>query len=205
MVTSVQFEKTTRLVAWRQQRSSTNNMVCGQIGCYSNCEFDYKANIPFALSSVFRGSCRTCKHSLWDHRCHYAQWEKVIDVQVSVDQDMKKKWEGAKDAKEKREVFIAACRKALNDLDHVINRVTDDLKQRVKRHESLALGGSFSGQVSSTVRLLDRKYKALRETKDISPDHLAKIQTSLDRMTRRLDILNIAKENTQEVTIRIGS
>ena len=154
---------------------------------------------------MFGDSCPTCTHSLRDHYCHYAQWERVTDVQVSVDQDLRERWEVAKDAKEKREVFIGACGKALNDLDNVINRVTDDLRQRVKRHESLALGGSFSVQVSSTVRLLDRKYKALRETKDVSPEQLEKVQKSVDRMKTRLAILETAKKDTQKVTIRIGS
>ena len=203
MVTSVQFEETTSLVAWRQRPSSTNNMVCGQIGCYSNCEFDYKANIPFVLSRFFRDSCPKCKHSLRDHRRHYVQWEKVTDLQVSVGQDMKKKWERARDAEEKREVFIAACEKALNDLDNVMNRFTDDLRRRVEQHESLALGGSFAGQVSNVVGILARKYEALQE-KGVGPDHLEKLQTSLDRMKRTLAVLETAKKDTQKATIRIG-
>ena len=205
MVTYVQFEETTSLVAYRQQPSSTNNMVCGQIGCYSNCDIDYKANIPFVLSSIFGGSCPACKHNLKDHRCDYTQWEKVTDVQVSADQDLREKWEVAKDAKEKREVFIAACRKALNDLDQVVNRATDDLRRRVERHESLALGGGFAAQVNSAVGLLELRYKALREKKDVDPAQLKKVESSLDRMKRRLDILNTARENTQKATIRRGS
>ena len=126
-------------------------------------------------------------------------------MEVSVGQDMKKKWEMAKGAKAKREVFIAACKKALNDADKVMNRATDDLGQRVERHESLALGGSFAAQVHSAVKLLELRYQALREKKDVGPDQLTKVEASLDRMKRRLDILNTAKENTQKATIRRGS
>ena len=203
MVTSVQFKETTSLVAWRQQPSSTNNRVCSQIGCYSNCEFDCKTNVSFTLSRFFGGSCPTCKHSLSDHRFLYAQWDKVTDVQVSVDQNMKEKWEDAKDAKEKREVFIAACRKALNDLDQVVNRATHDLGRQVERHESLSLGGSFAAQVRSAVKLLEQTHAALQRKKDVSADQLEKVEAAWDRMAKRLSIINAAKENTQKATTRI--
>ena len=204
MVTSVQFEETTSLVAWRQQRTDTKNMVCGQIGCYSNCELDHKTNIPFVLSRVFGGSCSTCKHSLRVHHSYCVKWEKVTDVQVSVNQDMKKKWERAKGAEEKRGVFITACRKALNDLDQIMNRARDDLGRQVNRHESLSLGGSFAAQVRSAVELLKLRYETLQEKKDVGSDHLAEVQTSLDRMERRLAVLETAEKNTQEATTRIG-
>ena len=205
MVTSVQFDETTSLVAWRQQPSSTKNLVCGQIGCYSNCELNHKTNIPFVLSRFFGSSCSTCRHSLRDHRCHSVQWKKVTDVQVLVDRVMKEKWTLARGAEKKREVFIAACRKALNDLDQVMNRATDDLARQVGRHESLALGGSFSAQVGSAVRLLELRYEALQEKKDVDQDQVKKVKASLDRMKTRLAILTTAKENTQKATIRIGS
>ena len=178
-------------------------MICDHISCYSNCNIDYKANIPSMLSSTFRGSCPTCKHSLRDHRSHYARWEKVTDIQVSVEHDMKKKWEMAKGAKAKREVFIAACRKARNDPQKVIIPVTD-LRWQVEQHESLSLAGSFAAQVSSAVELLELRYEALRE-KDVGPDQLKQVMTSLDRMKTRLAILNHAKGDRQESTIWIRS
>ena len=156
------------------------------------------------LSSTFGGSCPRCKHNLKDHRCDYTQWEKVADVQVSVHQDLKEKWEVAKNAKQKREVFTAAYRKALNDLDQVVNRATDDLRQLVERHEFLALG-SFAGQASSAFELLKLRYEALQEKKDVSRDQLEKEQTSLDRMERRLGVLETAMKGTQKATVRIGS
>ena len=180
-------------------------MICGQISCYSNCYIDYKANIPFVLSSIFGGSCPQCKHSPRDHHCHYAQWGKVTDVQVSVNQGMKKEWELARDAEERRDVFIAACGKALNDLDQVINRATDDLRRRVERHESLALGGSFAAQVSSAVGLLELRHTALREKKGVGPDQLKTVQASLDCMKRRLPVLQTVEEDMQKAFIRIES
>ena len=119
-------------------------------------------------------------------------------MQASVDQGMRNRWEVAKDAKEKREVFIAACGKALNDLDQVINRATDDLRRRAERHESLSLGGSFAAQVSSAVGLLELRYAALREKKDVGPGQLKTVQTSLDCMKRRLPILQTAEEDMRK-------
>ena len=114
-------------------------------------------------------------------------------MQVSVGEDMKKKWEDAKDAQEKREVFIAACRKVLHDLDEVVNR---DLRQQVERHGSLSLGGSFAEQVRSTVNLLKQRYAALQQKREVSPDQLEKVQTSLDHMERRLAVLETAIKDT---------
>ena len=157
------------------------------------------------LNKVPKIPCSICKHSLRDHRCRRAQWEKATDLQVSVDQDMKKRWEVARGAEEKRVVFIAACQKVLNDLDQVLDRATDDLGRQVERHESLVLGGSFTAQVSSAVKLQELRYAELQwNGNEVGSDQLKKVETSLDRMKKRLDILKTAKEKTQKATIRIG-
>jgi len=50
------FEQTVNQVVFRQRRTSTNNMLCGEAECYANCYIDYKTNIPLSLSSDARVS-----------------------------------------------------------------------------------------------------------------------------------------------------
>src|SRR5882757_6639427 len=110
------FERTVTETIWKQQVTSTGNMICGETNCYSNCKIDYKPIIPFELKGLFGRLCNKCNHMLRNHhRCH-AKWGQVVDTQVSVDQDMMKKWEAAKDEKEKTAVLIEAQAKVLYDL-----------------------------------------------------------------------------------------
>ena len=188
------FEKTVNMVVWKQTRSSTNNMLCGQMNCYSNCHINYKSNIPLDLRGFFGGSCRKCNHSLWYHHRCYAIWEQANDTQVLVDQNMKKQWEAAKDGKDKTAAIVAASEKAVYDIDQVINRAINNLAQLVERYARLSLSGSFAAQVSSAVRLLEQNYLAL-EGKGVGPDQLQRVNESLDHMRRKLELLNNARGN----------
>jgi len=190
--TSANFEQTVSLAVWKQQRTSTNNLLCGQINCYSNCQIDYKTNIPLDLRGFFGGSCRKCNHSLWNHHRCYSKWQKVIDTQVSIDQNMKTKWEAAKDGRERTAALVVASEKVLNDLDQVINRAINNLAQLVGRYSRLSLSGSFATQVSSTVRLLEQNYIAL-EGNGVGHDQLQRVKDSLDHMKRKLELLKNAK------------
>jgi hypothetical protein len=156
-------------------------MLCGEINCYSNCHINYKTNIPLELKGLVRRPCHKCNHSLWNHHRCCSKWEQKIDTQVSVDQDMKKKWEVARGGQEKTAALIEVREKVLNDLNRVINRSTNDLVQLVERYARLALSGSFSAQVASAVGLLEQNYISLKK-KRVSQDQLQKVTTSFDRM-----------------------
>jgi hypothetical protein len=183
------FEKTVKTVIRKQQATSTTNMLCGEINCYSNCHINYKTNIPLELKGLFRRPCHKCNHSLWNHHRCRTKWEQQIDTQVSVDQDMKKKWEVARGGKEKTAALIEVREKVLNDLNRVINRSTNDLVQLVERYARLALSGSFSAQVASAVGLLEQNYISL-EKKRVSQDQLQKVKASLDHMKRKVELLS---------------
>ena len=186
----------------KQRRSSTFNMICGQADCYSNCHIDYKSNIPRDLNGFFEGSCDKCNHSLWNHHRCRAEWEKVINTQTSVDQSMKE-WEAAKDGTEKTTILVAVRDKVLHDLDQIINGATNDLAQQVGRYACLSLSGSFSAQVGCVVRRLEQNYIGL-EKKGVGRDHLQRVKRSLDNMTRKLHILNIANENARRERVETG-
>jgi hypothetical protein len=184
------------MAVWKQQITYTKNLICGKINCYSTCHIDYKPNILFELKGLLGGSCNTCKHSLRKHHRYRTKWEKVIDTQVSIDQDMKKQWEAAKDSKEQAEVLAKAHQKVESDLNLVINRATDDLGRLVERYERLSLLASFSAQMDSAIRLLEENYMAL-ESNGVGRDQLQKVTASLDRMQRKRELLNSAKGKAQ--------
>ena len=188
MKVSADFEKTVNMVVWKQKHSSTNNMLCGQMNCYSNCHIDYKTSIPLDLRGFFGGSCHMCNHSLWNHHCCHAKWEQANDTRVLVDQNMKMQWEAAKDDKEKIAAIVAASEKVLCDLYQVINYAINDLAQLVGRYSRLSSLGSFAEQVNGTARLLEQNYLALRR-KGVGPDQLRRVNESLDHMKRKLALL----------------
>ena len=179
-------------------------MICGQTNCYSNCEIDYKSNGPLDLKGRFEGLCNKCKHSLWDHhRCH-STWGQVIETQVLIDQNVKRKWAAAKDGKGKMAVLNAFRGRVLRDLDQINNGATSDLARHVERHAHLALSGNFSAQVASAVRLLERNYTTL-ETKGVDSDQLQQVKESLEHMRKKRELLNFVKGNVRRDRVGIAS
>lgn len=203
MNTLSKFENTITMIVWKQQHTPTNNMICGQNNCYSNCSIDHKTNVPLDLKGLFGGPCGKCNHSLWNHhRCH-AKWERVIEKQILIDQDMKKKWEAA-DGVEKVAVLVTASEKVQHDLNQVINRATDHLALHVERYSRLSLSGSFTAQVDSAIKLLEQSCRAL-EQRGIAEDQLQRVKASSDRMKIKLELLNKAEENAQNESVGIVS
>ncbi len=200
----INLENTITMPVWKLQNSSTNNMICGQAKCYSNCEIDYQSNIPLDLKGRFKGKCNKCNHSLWDHHRCRSTWENVIDTQVLLDQGVKRQWAAARDGKGKMAVLNAFRERVLRDLNQVIDGATNDLAQHVERYTRLSLSGNFSAQVSSIVRLLEQNYTTL-ETKGVGPDQLQKVKESLEHMKRKLELLNSAKENARKDRVGIAA
>ena len=107
------------------------------------------------------------------------------DRQMSVDDDMKKKWEAAKNEKEKAAIHIALNGMVLHDLNQVINRAPSDLVQLVEQYAPLAWSGSVLEKLGCTARRLEQMYKVMEE-KGVSQDLLQQVKESLDRMKRTL-------------------
>jgi hypothetical protein len=195
-------ENTITMAVWKQQLTSTVNMICGEVNCYSNCSIDYKPN--FGLRGFFGGPCEKCNHNLQNHHQRRARWEQVVDTQVSVDQDIKKKWEAAKDGEERAVVLTEARQKLQSNFDQVINRATNDLVQLVERYARLSLSSSFSAQVDGAIRLLEQNYTAL-ERSGVGREQLQKVTASLDHMRKKLELLNDAKRKAQKMGVGIDS
>ena len=183
------FERTVNKVVWKQRATRTDNLVCGEAKCYSNCYIDYKATIPSSLRNFFGRTCHQCRHSLGSHHRCRAIWEQITDTQVEVDQDMMMKYKAARDGKEKTAALVEASERILRDLNRVISCAASEMEQLVEEYAKLSLSGSFSAQVGSAVRQLEQSYAAL-EKKDVDPEQLHRVRRSLAHMKRISDLLS---------------
>ena len=99
--------------------------------------------------------CSKCNHPHLSHFHLYSTWEQVYEVQLSVDDNMRKQWEAAKDEKERTEALLATSKIALEDLSHTVDEAMIELVRLAEEYMSLSLSGSFSAPLEKAVWLLE--------------------------------------------------
>ena len=107
-----------------------------------------------------------------------------IDNQMLVDEDMKTKWDEAKDGKERIAALIAVNEMALHILKQVVNCTTGDLEQLVEQYSDLSLAGSCSVLAKNAVKFLEAMEKEI-----IDKTQLKTVKESLGHMKRKLKLL----------------
>ena len=112
-----------------------------------------------------------------------------FDGQVLIDEDIKKKWDKAKDGKDTTTTLIAVNEMVLRELNQIINWAMGDLVRLVERYGCLSVAGSCSAGVRSVVRLLEALEKM-----DLGKDELEKVKERLGQMKRRLELFNEVEE-----------
>ena len=115
-----------------------------------------------------------------------------IDGEVFVDEDMKKKWD---EAKETTMTLIAVNEMVQHELSQAINCAMGDLVQLVERYDRLSLAGSCSAEVRNIVRLLEALEKM-----DLEEDELEKVKKSLGHLKRKLDLLTKVEDAKKGVS-----
>jgi hypothetical protein len=140
------------------------NTLCSHPQCYSNCHI--RCALPFAVDpnelrqcASMRGTgdnktCYQCKHLAIDHRHFHVKWEEKVDSEVIVDEDAKNKFHSAVQGDMKYEALLKQVETAIRDLDSEIQNMKTEIGTLCTSYQSLALSGSFAGQISSAVRLL---------------------------------------------------
>ena len=106
---------------------------------------------------------------------------------------MKKKWDEAKDGKERTAALIAVNEMVLHGLKQVSGCATGDLVQLVERYIRLSLVGSCSAQVRSA---MEQESMKLARIDGISTPE--RVTESLDHMKRELKPLKRVEERTQK-------
>jgi len=117
---------------------------------------------------------------------------------VSVDDDMRRQWEAAKDEKERTDALLATTRFALEDLRHSIDAAMDELARLAEAYACLSLSGSFSAPLEKAIRLLEQRCNRMEE-KGVSLELLAKVRDSLEHMKGRLDLLEKVRVGVRKV------
>ena len=113
-----------------------------------------------------------------------------IDNQVVVDEDMKNKWDEAKDGKERTTALIAVNEMVLHGLKQVTNLAMSDLVQLVEQYACLSVAGSCSAQVrheASHLTVMERS---------VGHPYSEEFRERLGHKERQLELLNRVEEDT---------
>src|SRR5258706_9091361 len=164
---------------WWQERAPTLNYLCSKPNCYSTCSKDDNIFCALLLLLVQPLRCDQCHHSHWSHFHARSMWAQKQEPRETVDDDMKKKWEAAKDEKEKIEALAAASERTLGRLGSTIDEGMNELQRLAEEYASLSLSGSFSGPLEKAIRLLELHCKSIEE-QGVSQDQLEKVRSSLE-------------------------
>ena len=187
------FERIIKVLVWKQQPASTLNYLCTTPNCHSTCDVKHSVAGVFLLFPRQFSLCLQCNHPHLSHFHLCSTWEQVYEVQVSVDDNMKKQWEAAKKEKERIDALCAMSKSAPEALNRIIDEATDELAQLVEEYARLALSKSFSAPLEKAIRLLEQRCKGM-EDKEVDLELLTKVQTSLEYMKGRRELLRKANE-----------
>ena len=113
----------------------------------------------------------------------------------TVDEDMKKKWDKAKDEEQTITTITAVNEMVLHELNQAIDYAMSDLAQLVERFDCLSLAGSYSAQMRTAVRFLEGM-----EKRTIGREKRENIKESLGHVKRRLKLLNKVEDAKKGVS-----
>ena len=196
------FEKIINALVWKQQPASTLNYLCITPDCHTTCGVKHSFAGVFLLWPRQFSPCSQCQHPHLSHFHLHSTWEQVYEAQLSVDDDMRKQWETAKDEKARTEALLVTSKSALDNLSRIIDEAMDELARLAEEYASLSLSGSFSAPLEKAISLLEQRCRGMEE-KGVGPELLRKVQTSLDNMKGRLDLLRQANAKVRERVRRI--
>jgi hypothetical protein len=191
------FERVINALVWKQQPASTLNYLCIAPNCHSTCGVKHTVAGVFLLFPRQFSLCPKCNHPHLSHFHLRSTWEQGYEAQVSVDDDMKKQWEAAKDEKERTDALVATSETALEDLSNIIDEAMGELARLAEEYARLSLSGSYSAPLEKAIWLLEQRCKGMEE-KGVGLELLTKVRTTLEQMKVRLALLRKAKETLRE-------
>ena len=196
------FKRIVNTLVWKQQPAPTLNYLCLTPYCYSKCGVKQSVTSDFLLFPRQFSSCSECNHPHLSHFHLYSTWEQVYEAQLSVDVNMKKQWEAAKDGKERTEALLATSKSAVGELSNIIDEAMDELARLAEEYASLSLSESFAAPLEKAVWLFEQWCRGMEE-KGVGLELLTKVRSSLEHMKGRLDLLRKAKEKVRKGVWRI--
>jgi hypothetical protein len=82
---------------------------------------------------------------------------------MSVDDNMRRKWEAAKDEKERTEALVATSKSALEDLMCIIDKSMVELARSTEEYARLSLSGSLSAPLEKAIWLLKQGCRVMEK------------------------------------------
>ena len=196
------FKRTLNALVCKQLPAPTLNYLCIVPNCHSTWGVKQSVTGVFLLFPTQFSTCSKCNHLHSSHFHLYSTWKQVYEAQLSVDDNMKKQWEAAKDEKqweaakdekERTEVLLATSKSALGDLSHIIGESMDELARLTEEYASLSLPGSFLVPLQKAIWLLEQRCRGM-EVKGVGLEQLTKVQSSLEHVKGRLALLKKAEK-----------
>jgi len=124
-----------------------------------------------------------------------------IDIWVLVKEDMKKKWDKAKDGKKRTMTLITVNEMVMLVHNQAIDCATGDLVHPVEQYACLLLVGSYSAGVRHTAKVLEETSIAM-EKDGIAQKKVQKVRQSLGHMNLELMTLNPGVQHDSRWALR---
>ncbi len=182
---------------WKQQPASTLNYLCTTPDCYSTCGVQHSLASILLLLPVQLTSCPECTHPHLFHFHLRSEWVRMHDVQMSVQSDMIGGSETAKSENETTVALTVTSRRALSNLNRIVNDSMSELARSAAEYAHLSLSGCFSAPLEREILLLEQQCKGMEE-KGVDPEQLEMVRRSMKEMKARLDLLREAQKRSSK-------
>ncbi|KAL0572166.1 hypothetical protein V5O48_009794 [Marasmius crinis-equi] len=194
---NAKFREIIRTPTYEQEGTGDqHSTLCIASGCYSNC--DPHCSVRFTLDSKSLGNkcsvfkdpgiphagegvtarCRICSHLAEDHQHHRSKWVKKMKTGTVIDEDAERRFKQANSEAEKTSILMEGVQNTIRELEREIADLENELSELCDRYNDLAISGSFTGYISSAIRLLKTREQTMKK-EGAAPD-------ALDRMADRI-------------------
>ncbi|KIK53796.1 hypothetical protein GYMLUDRAFT_178498 [Collybiopsis luxurians FD-317 M1] len=190
-----------------ENTGATHNTLCVAGSCYHNCHID--CGVGFTLDRATLGDncqaffnstgsglqcrCTVCGHLAEDHQHYRSKWVKKIKDDKRTDEGAKKRYDDAKTEAEKIEILMEGVEKEIQGLEQDIIDLEKELGDLCERYNDLALSGSFSGYISSAIRLLKLREQSMKK-EGATPDALQRMADRIASLEKKKKIIEEAQE-----------
>jgi hypothetical protein len=187
-----------------------HNTLCCAPQCYSNCHELCQLDLlldPSAIHSlcwVFCDNgeygklenCIECNHSWKDHRHYFHEWVVEKQDESIVDEEARQKFNAAQSETEKIAIKKEQIKQAIQTFEAELRQHEERLGQLCLQFQELALSGSFSGYLTSAIRMLDVRLAKMKSSGSDS-DSIQRMEERIDSLRKQYKVVEKAKGTAQ--------
>lgn len=184
---------------WVQKNSTWNNQICIVPGCYSNCCTNCDAILlargTCAAFELWSGECKRCRHESQEHGRFHMMWEEEKSTEEVIDVDRKWKYLDAKDKTAQLDRLSEDVKRDIEELVKKIDQDQQSIAKHCSEYQQLALSGSFGGQISTVIIMLEKRLETMRSS-GASTDALKSMEGNVASMKKMLEGLGRGGKST---------